>query len=291
MESDRDALLSPYLFICLMTVIFMDIHTELDHKITGKSIEICSNLWELLYADDTVLIGTRARELNMLIKAIETESAKYNLRLNYDKCNYIGMYGKADIKFKDGSKMQEVQEVTYLGGKLTNKASRHVEVLSRINKALQACMKLKFFWRKTKCSIRWKMQIYNAIIIAQLTYGLSTVQLTDSLLNRLDERGLRYILGIEHSYYSGISNEEVYERVNIALNEGQDLNIEWSHFMSAHKFADIKTLEKVSDYIMRQQNSLYGHIIRADENDIMRNITITESLEPPKRDVLRSGRP
>ena len=93
------------------------------------------------------------------------------------------------------------------------------------------------------------MQIYNAIIIAQLTYGLSTVQLTESLLNRLDAfqvRGLMYILGIEHSYYSGISNEEVYERVNIALNEGQDLNIEWSDFMSAHKFSDIKTMEKVS---------------------------------------------
>ena len=42
---------------------------------------------------------------------------------------------------------------------------------------------------------------------------------------------------------------------------------------------------------MRQQNSLYGHIIRADEGDIMRKITITEELQPPKRDVLRSGRP
>ena len=40
------------------------------------------------------------------------------------------MYGKADIKFKDGSKMQEAQEVAYLGGKLTKSASRHVEVLS-----------------------------------------------------------------------------------------------------------------------------------------------------------------
>ena len=131
------------------------------------------------------------------------------------------------------------------------------------------------------------MQIYNAIIIAQLTYGLSTVQLTDSLLDRLDAfqmRGLRYILGIEHSYYSGISNEEVYERVNIALNEGIDLNIEWSDFMCAHKFADIKTMEKVSDYIMRQQNSLYGHIIRADEGDLMRKITITDDFEPPKRE-------
>ena len=156
----------PIIFICLMTVLFMDIHTELDNKIHGKSVEICSNLWDLLYADGTMLIGTRARELNMLIRAIEEESEKYNLRLNYDKLNYLAMYGKADIKFKEGSKMQEAKEVTYLGGKLTKSASRHVEVLSRINQALQTCMKLKFFWSKTKCSIRWKLQIYNAIIIA-----------------------------------------------------------------------------------------------------------------------------
>ena len=155
-------------------------------------------------------------------------------------------------------------------------------------------MKLKFFWSKTKWSIRWKLQIYNAIIISQLTYGLSTVQLTDSLLNRLDAfqmRGLRYILGVEHAYYSGVSNEEIYERIKMVLNEGEDLNIEWSEFINAHKYSDIRTLEKVSDYVMRQQNSLYGHIIRADHSDIMRQVTITENLEPPKKMVLRSGRP
>ena len=53
------------------------------------------------------------------------------------------MYGKADIKFKDGPKMQEAHEGTQLGGKLTKTASRHVEVLSRPNKALQTRMKLK----------------------------------------------------------------------------------------------------------------------------------------------------
>ena len=76
--------LSPYLFICLMTVIFYDIHLDVDHKIAGKGID-CFSMWELLYADDTMLIGKRARELNILIEAIEKESTKYNLKLNYKK--------------------------------------------------------------------------------------------------------------------------------------------------------------------------------------------------------------
>ena len=42
---------------------------------------------------------------------------------------------------------------------------------------------------------------------------------------------------------------------------------------------------------MRQQNPLYGHIIRADPQDIMRRVTINERLEAPKQSVLRGGRP
>ena len=54
-----------------------------------------------------------------------------------------------------------------------------------------------------------EIQVYNAIIVAHLTYGLSTVQLTPAMLNRLDAfqmRELRYVLKVEHSYHSTISD-------------------------------------------------------------------------------------
>ena len=51
----------------------------------------------MIYADDTMLIGKRARELNLLMAEIEKESSKYNLRLNYKKCNYVAMNGNAHI--------------------------------------------------------------------------------------------------------------------------------------------------------------------------------------------------
>ena len=56
--------LSPYLFICLMTVMFHDIHEEIDHKIgiMARLEQPLLNNWELIYADDTMLIGKRARE-------------------------------------------------------------------------------------------------------------------------------------------------------------------------------------------------------------------------------------
>ena len=235
-----------------MTVIFYDIHLDVDHKISGKGID-CFNMWELLYADDTLLVGKRARELNILIEAIEKESTKYNLKLNYKKCNYIAMYCSANIKFADGRKMEETMRATYLGGIITHNVSRNVELNNRISIALGTCNKLKLFWRKTQCSIKWKLQIYNAIIVAHLTYGLCTLNLTPALLARLDAfqiRGLRYILGIEHSFYSHVTNEEVYTRTNIALNKGQDLDISWEEFIRGKDYAKIKQIEKISDFVM-----------------------------------------
>lgn len=61
--------LSPYLFVCVMTVIVHDIHLVVDYILAGRTAEPF-DFWELLYADDTMLIGSRARELNILLKEI-----------------------------------------------------------------------------------------------------------------------------------------------------------------------------------------------------------------------------
>ena len=92
--------------------------------------------WALVHADDTMLIGKRAREINILIAAIETASQKYDLRLNYDQCDYSGMNGKANIHFSNGKAMQAVSQATGLGGIISSDASKWGELNNRISKAL-----------------------------------------------------------------------------------------------------------------------------------------------------------
>ena len=118
--------LSPYLFICLMTVMFHDVHNEVDCKIStmARLEHPLLNHWELVYADDTMLIGKRARDITINLVAIERAFTKYNLKLNYDKCEYIGMNGKAHIHFSNGKPMKEISQATYLGGIISNDASR-----------------------------------------------------------------------------------------------------------------------------------------------------------------------
>ena len=73
----------------------------------------------ILYADDTFLIGRHSRELNKTLAAIEKYSARYGMRLNKKKCIQINMNNNNNIKFSDGMPMKKEAEADYLGAKIT----------------------------------------------------------------------------------------------------------------------------------------------------------------------------
>ena len=190
------------------------------------------------------------------------------------------MNGKSHIHFSDGRQLKQVGKATYLGSEITTGAGRWSELNNRMNIALRTCNKLKDFWYERHCSYKWNLHVYNALIIAQISYGMNTVHLTQAMLNRLDAfqmKGLRYILKIEHAYYSGVSNQEVYDKINIVLNKGADLNITWQEFVAAGKIDKPETIEKMSEYIMSRQNRTFAHVVRAKDQDPMKQMTVTST--------------
>ena len=116
------------------------------------------------------------------------------------------------------------------------------------------------------------------------------------MLNRLDAfqmRGFRYILKIDRSYYSRVSNQEIHDKINIIYNKGTDLNITWQEVIAANKFDHPKKFTKLGDYVMSQQNRTLGHVIRvpAENNDPMKTATIDKNLQMPAVYAKRVGRP
>ena len=59
-----------YLFTLLMTAMFADVHEEVGKKCWSKTAEEAGST-ELLYADDTLLIGSKTKPVNELLKTIE----------------------------------------------------------------------------------------------------------------------------------------------------------------------------------------------------------------------------
>ncbi len=107
-----------------------------------------------------------------------------------------------------------MDKAIYLGGTITERALKSAELHTRLTKALTTAYKLKEFWKGCNAPLKWKLQVYNAVIVSQLIYGLNTIHLTDSCLQSLDTfqlRGLRQILRIEAAFYSDISHNKVLE--------------------------------------------------------------------------------
>ena len=76
--------LSPYLVILLMTVLLHDVYAEMNYKIIGHEPD-CVGTRDILYAGDTMTVGTRAREINTILAQIGIKSGKHDLKLSYGK--------------------------------------------------------------------------------------------------------------------------------------------------------------------------------------------------------------
>ena len=134
--------LSPYLFVIFMTILFHDVEEEVGKKTIERTMDLV-DFSNILYADDTFLVGKHSRELNKILHAIEKHSSRYGMKLNKGKCVYLNMNNNNNIKFKDGSVMPRENEATYLGAKITKKNLNKKEVDERVCKALGTCSKLK----------------------------------------------------------------------------------------------------------------------------------------------------
>ena len=121
------------------------------------------------------------------------------MKLNNANCEVIAINRRNNVKLEDGTKLKHVKEAAYSGGKLTEDTNANIEIQSRIASCIPLMKPLDTFWKKTKCDIKWKINVFNAVTLTKLIYGLETVQGTESPFNKLNVfqmKGLRNIFGI-----------------------------------------------------------------------------------------------
>jgi hypothetical protein len=155
------------------------------------------------------------------LQTIENEGAKYGMRLNKNKCEYICIGQKGGtVRFADGTKVPMTEEVKYLGCVLNQYGDPNVELAERIAACMAVFNKLHLFWRHSDCSVRLKIQAYDAIIRAKLMYGLESIVFNDTHLRKLDTfhlKGLRKILKLPTTFINReYTNAFVYSEANRA---------------------------------------------------------------------------
>ena len=117
----------------------------------------------------------------------------------------------------EGTKLNNVECLTYLGSTLTSTGSMDSEVSNRLAKAGASFGRLwTRVWRERGIKLPTKLAVYRAVVMTSLLYGCETWALYRKQLKTLDQfhlRCLRKIMGI--SWEDRVPNTEVLHRANM----------------------------------------------------------------------------
>ena len=73
--------------------------------------------------------------------------------------------------------MYSQTQADYLGGRTKNTGDHKPEIQHRITATWATFRKLDLLWCKSAASVKWKIEVYDAVIVANLTYGLASIPL------------------------------------------------------------------------------------------------------------------
>ena len=218
-----------------------DLHTVLGHTSEGLLAD------ELVYADDTLILGLSSEYVQQYMACIQQVGQEYGLSFNWSKLEATGVRTDAAISKPDGTQVVVKDSMLYLGGLLSADGRIGAELARRIGAAKRDFATLTRVWSKFYLSIAWKVRVFSSCIVTKLVHGLATSSLNQAERRRLDgfqARCLRTILRIPAAYYSRISNQVVLSRA------GQ---------------------HPLSKRLLKEQMMFIGRLARRPHNDPVRN--------------------
>ena len=174
------------------------------------------DLADLVYADDTLLIGASSKHLHAFLVAVEKAGKYFGLELHDGKFQLLQIQTNERVRSTNGQDISSSSSLLYLGSSLSADGRMGSELSRRIGAAKADFQTLCKVWRHSSLPRTRRLQIFSALIESKFLYGLASACFTKAELRRIDGfqcKCLRRISGIPASYYSRVSNAAVRERL------------------------------------------------------------------------------
>ena len=158
--------LSPFLFIMVMTVLLHDARQEMGPQTLRVPLS------ELVYADDTLLLGTSEVFLQRLMECIGEVGGRYGLSFNWDKLEAMPVRMAAQFQTPAGDDIPSKESLIYLGSSLHADGRSGSEINRKLGMARADFDAVSRIWGHASISRSRKLKIFEACILSKLTYGL-----------------------------------------------------------------------------------------------------------------------
>ena len=202
--------LSPFLFGILMSALMTDAQAQLS---TCSQAALSNGyLEDILYADDTLIIGRVGAHVKEYMKAIEQCGHECGLKIHWGKVQLVKVRTNEELTGPDGQILSDKQSMIYLGSTVHADGRFRADVGRKLGAATADFQALVAVWKNAGISSFRKLEIFDAVVVSKLLYSTSSAWLTKGDLRKLDgfhARCLRRILKIQPSYISRVSNDRV----------------------------------------------------------------------------------
>ena len=182
--------LSPFLFLIVLDTI-------------TKEVRDNDDLWELLFADDLVIIADTEEELQerflMWKGNLESKGMKVNTQKTEVMVSSRDGYEEINVTSEDGTRLKQTREFKYLGSVIAEEGGTEKAVRQRVKDGWQKWREVSGVTLDKKIPLKLRMKIYKSVVRPVLLYGAEAWSLRkkeEGILERTEMRMVRWIAGI-----------------------------------------------------------------------------------------------
>ena len=133
-------------------------------KITGTNIN------NLRYADDTILMAESEEELKSLLMKVKEESEKVGLKLNIQKTKIMAFRPITSWEI-DGETVETVSDFIWGGSKITTDGDCSHEIKRRLLLGRKVMTKLDSIFKSRDITLPTKVRLVKALFFSVVMYG------------------------------------------------------------------------------------------------------------------------
>ena len=192
----RECPFSPYIFIIVLSVISHDVDQAMpSNGVPGNAWSTGHPIFDLKYADDTLLLSLTTPQLQSTLRFIETESSLYGMSLTNTKTELLNHpdHPAAPLYFLDSSRVPVVDQVKHLGSQVSWLKPFGIAFFHRASIAKTTYKKRRLIWNSflTKQA---KLRIFQSTFRSTLIYlptDHSAAKKNRHILSQISKKGYR----------------------------------------------------------------------------------------------------
>ena len=212
----QGCILSPFLFLLGIDWVMKSV---INGKTRGIRKTLTSLLEDLDFADDIALLLHRHQDMQAKIDDMTRKAGEIGLKSSTKKTKHLRMNSRTEAAIMlNGEEIEDIEDFTYLGSKMTTSGDTEKEIRTRISKVSQAFATLRSTWRSRNVSTKTKIRLLKSNVLSTILYGAESWKMTKTISHKLEvfqNISLRRIFNI--FWPNTISNAELHRRTTTKL--------------------------------------------------------------------------